>query len=284
MKKKFKKNHLVITALALMIAVAGYLSYTERDLIGKKDLKKDVLADLSGEQYQLADDGTYDVSAEGIFTDEEEDTAKSITDDEAALIEDDEDVAAAEAENNQEQAVQGEVAQGETAEQEVAQGEATGQEVAQGEAAEQEVAQGENSDEGIQNVGEAVFTGSRVANIDYAADVKLSREQVRAQNKETLLDIINNTSIEEASKQDAINQMIALTDMAERENEAELLLEAKGFTEVVVSMSEQSVDVVLNMGEVTDAKRAQVEDIVKRKTGVAAENIVITPISVGEVD
>jgi stage III sporulation protein AH len=34
------------------------------------------------------------------------------------------------------------------------------------------------------------------------------------------------------------------------------------------------------MSEVTDAKRAQIEDIMKRKTGVSAENIVITPISV----
>jgi stage III sporulation protein AH len=47
---------------------------------------------------------------------------------------------------------------------------------------------------------------------------------------------------------------------------------------VVVSINEGTCDVVLDMGEVTDAKRAQVEDIVKRKTGVSAENIVITAI------
>ena len=64
--------------------------------------------------------------------------------------------------------------------------------------------------------------------------------------------------------------MIAMTDIAERENAAEMLLEAKGFTDVVVSITEDSCDVVLNMGEVTDAKRAQVEDIVKRKTNVSA--------------
>ena len=60
-----------------------------------------------------------------------------------------------------------------------------------------------------------------------------------------------------------------------------MLLEAKGFTDVVVSITDESCDVVLNMGEVTDAKRAQVEDIVKRKTNVAADKIVITPIVVG---
>ena len=47
---------------------------------------------------------------------------------------------------------------------------------------------------------------------------------------------------------------------------------------MVVSITDDSCDVVLNMGEVTDAKRAQVEDIVKRKTNVSAENIIITPI------
>ena len=70
-----------------------------------------------------------------------------------------------------------------------------------------------------------------------------------------------------------------LTDIAERENAAEMLLEAKGFTDVVVSICDDGADVVLDMGEVTDAKRAQVEDIVVRKGKVPAENVVINPIS-----
>jgi stage III sporulation protein AH len=38
------------------------------------------------------------------------------------------------------------------------------------------------------------------------------------------------------------------------------------------------------MGEVTDAKRAQVEDIVKRKTNISADKIVITPIVVTDAE
>ena len=49
-------------------------------------------------------------------------------------------------------------------------------------------------------------------------------------------------------------------------------------TDVVVSITDNAVDVVLDMGDVTDAKRAQIEDIVKRKTNINAENIIITPI------
>ena len=134
------------------------------------------------------------------------------------------------------------------------------------------------------NPGEAVLTSTTVANIDYASEMKLNREQIRSKNKETLLEIVNNNAISDELKQDAINKMIAMTDIAERENAAEMLLEAKGFTDVVVSITEDSCDVVLNMGEVTDAKRAQVEDIVKRKTNVSAENVIITPIVAGEVD
>ena len=128
------------------------------------------------------------------------------------------------------------------------------------------------------NPGETVLTSAKVVSSDYAAQVKLNREQVRSKNREVLQAIIDNDSLDEAQKKEAVNEMIQLTDIAEKEANAEMMLEAKGFTNAVVSISEDSCDVVLNMGEVTDARRAQVEDIVKRKTGVAAENIVITPI------
>lgn len=131
------------------------------------------------------------------------------------------------------------------------------------------------------NPGESVLTGNIINVTDYAAAVKLNREQIRATNKEALLEIINNEQLTEEAKKDAVNEMVQLTEIAEKEANAEMLLEAKGFTNVVVSISEDSCDVVLDMGEVTDAKRAQVEDIVKRKTGVAADKIVITPINSG---
>ena len=87
--------------------------------------------------------------------------------------------------------------------------------------------------------------------------------------------------ITEALGKENIDRIYEYADVlhCERENAAEILLEAKGFSDVVVSITDNEADVVLNMGDVTDAKRAQVEDIVKRKTGISAENIVITPLS-----
>ncbi len=93
------------------------------------------------------------------------------------------------------------------------------------------------------------------------------------------MEIINSASADEASIQEATNSMIALTDIAEKETSAEILLEAKGFSEVVVSVTDGTADVVVGMSQLTDAQCAQIIDIVSRKTSVAEENIIITPVS-----
>lgn len=221
MKKKLKKNQIIITALAFMIAVAGYVSYTRSNLDGKAAAQAS--AGISEDSYEISDDPIVEGD---IFTDTGD-----------------------------------------------------GLDVAAGtETAGTDVAQGENPAESEINPGEAVLTSTAVGNVDFAAEMKLTREQVRAKNKETLLGIVNSATLTDEQKQAAVDQMIALTDTAEREAAAEMLLEAKGFTDVVVSITDNAADVVLNMGDITDAKRAQVEDIVKRKTNISAENIIITPI------
>ena len=121
--------------------------------------------------------------------------------------------------------------------------------------------------------GEAVFTST--SSVTSLSSAKLMKEQTRAKNKETLLEIINSTTISEEQKQTAIEGMIQLTDIAEKETAAEILLEAKGFNDVVVSISDSGVDVVVNAETLTDAQCAQIEDIVTRKTGTAPENIII---------
>lgn len=102
---------------------------------------------------------------------------------------------------------------------------------------------------------------------------------MRASNKETLMNMINSGNLSEEQKNDITNEMIHITEIAELENEIETLLEAKGFMGAVVSVSDDSVDVVVNLTDMSDKERAQIEDIVKRKTEISAANIVITPIT-----
>ena len=220
--KIFKKNQIIITALALMIAAAGYVSYT----YGNEE-------DLAAATSQEVAEDTYDISEEDALLEDD-------------IFTDTEDPAL-------------DTAQEETA------GEADSQDA---------------EETSVENPGETVLTGTVVENVNFAVEMKMNREQVRSENKESLLAIIDSETLSDAQKQDAIDKMVALTDIAEKEAAAEMLLEAKGFTDVVVSISSDGgADVVLDMGDVTDAKRAQIEDIVSRKAGIAAEKIVITPIT-----
>ena len=267
MKKIFQKNQLIITALALMIAVAGYFSYMNNHIDDgmAAETAANAGTDALNAEYEISDEDP--LAAEDIFTDEG-------TGEELALVDGTETADAGTGEDTYD-AADAAMTDG----QDVAENVTDGQNVAA------DVADMTSADaEEIENPGEAVLTSTGTANLDYAARMKLNREQIRSKNKEALLEIVNNTSVADNLKQDAVNKMVAMTDIAEREAAAEMLLEAKGFSDVVVSITDDNCDVVLNMGEVTDAKRAQVEDIVKRKTNISADKIVITPIVVTDAE
>ena len=113
---------------------------------------------------------------------------------------------------------------------------------------------------------------------EYIANVQLSREQIRAKNREALNALINNENLDASAKEAAVQDMLALNAIAEKET----LLMAKGFADPVVSITDGKVDVVVNAPSITDPQRAQIEDIVKRKTEISAENIVISLLNLGD--
>ena len=125
--------------------------------------------------------------------------------------------------------------------------------------------------------GEAVLTNGSVSSV--VSQAKVSREQVRSKNKETLQNIIDNKNLSAEEKEKAVNQMVQMTETAEKESAAESLLAAKGFHNSVVSITDDQADVIVGASELSDANRAQIEDIVTRKTGVAAQNIVVNPVN-----
>lgn len=240
MKGKLKKNQIVITTLALMIAIAGYLDFAGDEFEKEVPVSENTVED----EAEIL--GTADISMEDIYAESE-----STEVGEAEIVGD----------------------SSEEAEEDTAQASTTE------EIESYDFDLTSNTTDGEETPGEAVLTNGEVSSAaDLISEAKLNREQVRSKNKEALLEVINNSNITDTQKQVAIDNMISLTDIAEKEAAAELLLDAKGYTDAVVSITDSSVDVVVNMAEVDDAGRAQIEDIVKRKTGVSAENIVITPI------
>ena len=240
MKNMVKKNQIMITALAIMIAVAGYLNFA-----GSKITEEEIMTAGSG-TVMSEDVADSDVAALFEISDEDMEQADIQSMDSDVVLNESNYLA----ENMEEimaENMTGEMAQN----------------------TENQLSDGETP-------GEAVFTSA--ASLDTLSGARLLKDQTRARNKETLLEIINNVNISEEQKQEAVDNMIAITDVAEKETAAEILLESKGFDDVVVSITDSTVDVVVNASELSEAQRAQIEDIIVRKTGVSPDAIVISTL------
>lgn len=212
MKKILKKNQIIITALVVMVAIAGYLSMTERD-------------------EQTMNQGINQAATESAVRERE---VADISDEDIVLDEDDS-----------------------------ASGAAAGV--------------SSESVSSKENAGEAVLVSNTVTG-NYFEEAKLSREQTRAKNKETLTSLVNNKNVTDSQKDKAMNEIMEMTEISEKETATENLLSAKGFSDAVVTILSDSVDVVVNAEDLTEQQIAQIEDIVKRKTECSADKIVISPV------
>lgn len=210
MKRILKRNQVIVTTLAVMIAAAGYLNYSGRILE-----KQAAPASADDSTVLLADDGSTQVNtyADNAY----------------------QDIASLDSDGSEKSS---------TAEK--------------------------------SEIGEAVLA-STSSQTSVLAAAKLNREQVRAKSRAELLEVMNSTSVEQEQKNSAASAVEKMAETAEQEAAAELLLEAKGFAGCVVSIADGKADVVINAASLDDASRAQIEDIVKRKTGIPGENIVIMP-------
>lgn len=225
----FKKNQVVITALVVMIAAAGYLNYMDSV---PDDTAEVMLVDGDSVAGALPED-----SAEAISPDDNIEIAASV----------------------------------DTAEVEGAGTDAVG------EAAVVSDDDGTLAVSGSSDAGTAVFVNSGDES-SYFIQAKLEREQSRAKQKDLLNEMINNEKIDTQKKSEAADQMLEIQKRIEKETAAESMIEAKGFKEVYVRIDDDTVDVVVDRNQLTDSEVAQIEDIVKRKTGVEADKIRISPL------
>ena len=213
MRRVSGKNRLAIIALAVMIGVAGYMSFADagKDKKTKKNGKEQVEV-ISYDEVAGSDSKNVADGSENIAADEAQDTDEGLSEDM----------------------------------------ELNGPE---------------------EEIGDAVLTSaSAKAVTNNMASVKLTREQNRSKSRETLMDIIGDEALSDEAKKEAADTYVRLNDTIEMET----VLAAKGYTDVVVTIGDESVDVTLGAAELDDAERAQIEDIVTRKTGYNISNVAIS--------
>ncbi len=130
-----------------------------------------------------------------------------------------------------------------------------------------------NSDEDA--IGEAVLASAETTGVSMVG-MKLNREQTRSKAKEYYLEIINSDGMDEVAVQSATDAYIKMTEDMELETEVETLLGAKGFTDIMVTINDSSVDVVVGKASITEEEKAQIEDVVVRKTGFTIDKLSIS--------
>lgn len=228
-KRIFKKNQIIITAMAALIAVAGYLNFAEKNL---QDKAKEAAA---------REKNTIETDENGKA--ESDDTTGTAAD---AASSEQEDGTGAENESLDSQQTDG-------------------------------TAVSENGQEDTGTPGEAIFVNAS-GTVDFIVEAKMSKEYARVSAEESLQEIITDTSLTETEKAAAVERMVELTDISEREVAAENLIMAKGYSDVVVTKTDDYVDVIVIADEMDTVTRAQIEDIVKRKMDVEADKITINVI------
>lgn len=288
MKRVLKKNRLMITVLALLVAAAGYLNYNGASLhkAGSENTKQ--TADLSAvtEDIDSLDFDITDTTALLAENQTAEDTKNtqtlsSVTDDTTENVTGETVVSTLPVESVTEETKSDPQSQVQTTDQNKTNSAETSGNTKHTQknddikenSTEKTDAASQETTSGVP--GETVLTSTAAA---YVTQARLEREQVRSKNREVLQSIIDNKQLSKQEIQDAVESMAVLTDYAEKEAAAETLLEAQGFANTVVSMTGDSVDVVVDAESLNETDRARIEDAVKRKTGVNVDKIVITPV------
>ena len=218
-----KRNQVIVTALVIMIAVAGYLNFTD----SRVNTSPGMVYTLDSELNAILSDENFAIEV-GLTNPEvsiEELTNAEVISDNMGIV-----------------------------------------------LTMNELAKLDSSEDDL----ETVFVNTTLEPTTFFVQAKLDRENSRSRQQEVLLEMINNQNLDQPQRAQFADAMLDIQKRIEKESAAEAMIESKGFREVFVRIGDDSVDVVVDKENLTDAEVAQIEDIVKRKTGIDVKNIRIS--------
>ncbi len=119
-------------------------------------------------------------------------------------------------------------------------------------------------------------SGNEIDTENFFIEYRIERDKARSEQISIFREMVNNPNTDEATKKDVQNKMLDLTAKMEKEMEIESLIRARGFTDALAYIHDESVDVIiqtkehLNKGEV-----AQIGDIIVKTTGLNFDDVTI---------
>lgn len=116
-----------------------------------------------------------------------------------------------------------------------------------------------------------------VSKEDYFAQSRLSREKARDEAISILKETVESDKADQKSKDDASQKISALAENSVQEARIESLIKAKGYTEAVVFIGEDNVNVIVQPPQsgLQSSDSAKIQDIVMTETGISPDKIKI---------
>jgi len=103
---------------------------------------------------------------------------------------------------------------------------------------------------------------------DYFAEYRIDRERTRGALSERLLELMQSEAASEEVRRQASEEYLALGQRAALESQAEAIVKARGFDDVIVQLAEDSAQVVVKAASLTEQQVLSILDAVSRVTGV----------------
>ena len=114
---------------------------------------------------------------------------------------------------------------------------------------------------------------------DYFASARLNRSKTRDEAAAAINKILDNSSATKDEKEVAANKAVLLTQTSDNETKIENLIKAKGFSECVVFLNDDSADIVVKTSGLSPEQAAQIKDIVLNTVEIPVENIRIVEVN-----
>lgn len=140
-----------------------------------------------------------------------------------------------------------------------------------GQSSEDDVAQVVSS--GNKDIKEQVGEEASNLNIDYFVEHRLSRDKLRANLIDRLVEIVDNDKTDDAKRAEAQEEIMEIGRISETELRIEGLVKSKGFEEVLVLLTDEDIKVVVSTDELTETDMVKILDIVKAETDFEMDSI-----------
>lgn len=126
-------------------------------------------------------------------------------------------------------------------------------------------------------LGEAAYVNNNVKVDDkiILESETIKREKSRDEAKEMLEDIIKNPATTEEGRKQAEQEMINMAKAIKQEADCEMLLKQKGFENAVVTITDNSASINVNIKDIMSTEIAQITEIVSSVSGIGADRIKI---------